>query len=248
MREKRRDEIPGLSADRADSVVGGALAIQTLAEFVRAKQILVSGQGVREGIALGLLKIVIGSPETVKEASLLSLLSRFDGWRPDAALRRRGVAAALQRALEPRAPVSIARAVDRAARVIDIGRSFDVVNRHEHVANILLTTELNGFSHDELALMAAVARRAGDRHAEIPSLASVRDVFDRGLLDRAAIILALADEIEARCPRGSRIAVDCEIGRNVTLSVPVLPSWLAKDLDRRFERAFGRALTVKHGT
>ena len=59
-REKRRDDIPGLSAERADSIVGGAVAIQTLAEFVRAKHILVSGQGVREGIALGLLKMVIG--------------------------------------------------------------------------------------------------------------------------------------------------------------------------------------------
>jgi exopolyphosphatase / guanosine-5'-triphosphate,3'-diphosphate pyrophosphatase len=245
-REKRRDEIPGLSADRADSIVGGAMAIQTLAEFVGANEILVSGQGVREGIALGLLKIAIGSPEIVKEGSLSSLVSRFDGWRPDAASRRRGVAAALQRALEPRAPASLALAVDHAARVLDIGRSVDVVNRHEHVADILLNTELNGFSHDELALVAAVVRRAGDRHAEVPSLASVRRVFDQGLLDRAAIIVALADEIEARCPRGRRIAVRCEIGRNVTLSVPLLPSWLAKDLDKRFERAFGRSLIVKH--
>jgi hypothetical protein len=71
---------------------------------VRAKHILVSGQGVREGIALGLLKMPIGSPETVKEASLASLVSRFDGWRREAASRRRGVASALQRALEPRAP------------------------------------------------------------------------------------------------------------------------------------------------
>ena len=73
-REKRRDEIPGLSAERADSIVGGGVAIQTLAEFVRAKHILVSGQGVREGIALRLLKIAVGSPETVKEASLSSLV------------------------------------------------------------------------------------------------------------------------------------------------------------------------------
>jgi hypothetical protein len=29
--------------------------------------------------------------------------------------------------------------------------------------------------------------------------------------------------------------------------VPVLPSWLAKDLDKRFERVFGRSLIVKHG-
>ncbi|PYQ99129.1 MAG: hypothetical protein DMF97_11535 [Acidobacteria bacterium] len=245
-REKRRDEIPGLSAERADSIVGGAVAIQTLAEFVGARQILVSGQGVREGIALGLLKMAIGSPQTVKEASLSSLVSRFDGWRPEAASRRREVAAALQRALQPRAPEIVGLAVDHAARVLDIGRSFDVVNRHEHVANILLTTELNGFPHDELALASAVVRRAGDRHAEVLSLAPVRDASDRGLLDRAAVVLALADEIETRCPPGRRIAVTCEIGRHVTLSVPLLPSWLAKDLDQRFAGAFGRSLIVTH--
>ena len=247
-REKRRDEIPGLSADRADSIVGGAIAIQTLAEFVRAKYILVSGQGVREGVALGLLKMAVGSPETVQEASLSSLVSRFDGWRADAAARRRGVASALCRALEPRAPAVIAQSVDRAARILDIGSSFDVVDRHEHAADILLTTDLTGFSHDELALVSAVIRRAGDRHADVPSLAFVRDALRRGLLDRAAIILALADEIEARCPRGGRIAVECRIGRTVTLSVPMLPSWLAKDLDTRFERAFGHPLVVRHGT
>jgi exopolyphosphatase / guanosine-5'-triphosphate,3'-diphosphate pyrophosphatase len=244
-KEKRRDEVPGLSAGRADSILGGALAIHTLADFVRAKRILVSGQGVREGIVLGLLKMAIGSPETVKEASLASLVSRFDGWRPEAASRRRSVASELQRALEPRAPRSLVMALDHAARVLDIGRSLDVVNRHEHVADILLSADLNGFAHNELALVLAIVRRAGDRHADVlPGLS--RDALDPGLVDRAAIILALADEIEARCPRGSRIAIDCRIGRNVTLSVPLLPSWLAKDLDLRFERAFGRSLIVRH--
>ena len=123
-----------------------------------------------------------------------------------------------------------------------------MVNRHEHVADILLSTELNGFAHDELALVSAIVRRAGDRHADVLSLAPLaRHASSRGLLDRAAIILALADEIEARCPRGRPIAVDCEVGRNVTLSVPSLPSWLVKDLDKRFERAFGRPLIVRHG-
>jgi exopolyphosphatase/guanosine-5'-triphosphate,3'-diphosphate pyrophosphatase len=245
-KQKRRDDVPGLSADRADSIVGGAVAIQTLAEFVRAKHILVSGQGVREGIVLGLLKMAIGSPETVKEASLASVLSRFDGWRPEAASRRRSVASALQRALEPRAPANVVMALDRAARVLDIGRSLNVVNRHEHVADILLTTDLNGFAHDELALVSAIVRRAGDRHADVVSLGFSGDAVELEPVDRAAIILALADEIEARCPRGARIAVHCQIGRNVTLSVPLLLSWLVKDLDKRFERAFGLPLIVRH--
>src|SRR5262249_48701514 len=96
-RAQRRDDVPGLSAERADSIVGGAVAIHTLAEHVKAKRIVVSGQGVREGIALGLLRIPVGSPETVKEASLSSLVRRFDGGRGDAGARRRRGACALLR-------------------------------------------------------------------------------------------------------------------------------------------------------
>ncbi len=246
--EKRRDDVHGLSADRADSIVGGAAAIQTLAEFVGAKHILVSGQGVREGVALKCLNMAMGSPKIVKEASLSSLVSQFDGWRPEAAARRREVAASLLRALEPRAPASVASAIDHAARVLDLGRTLDVVKRHEHVANILLATELTGFAHDELALMSSIVRRAGDRHADLLPLAHISDADERGMLERAAIVLALADEIEARCPRGSRIRVHCKIGREVTLSVPMLPSWLARGLNKRFERAFGKPLIVSQGT
>jgi exopolyphosphatase / guanosine-5'-triphosphate,3'-diphosphate pyrophosphatase len=243
-KKKRRDEIPGLSAERADSIVGGAVAIQALAEFVRAKHILVSGQGVREGIALRLLKIAVGSPDDVKEASLSSLVSRFDGWNREAATRRRDVAVALWRALEPRGPANVAQAIDHAARLLDIGRSLDVVNRHKHVADIVLSAELNGFAHGDLALVSAVVRRAGDRHAEV-SLAPPDERVGRGLVDRAAVVLALADEIEARCPRGRPIKIDCEVGRRVTISVRSLPSWLAKDLDKRFEHVFGQPLIVR---
>jgi exopolyphosphatase/guanosine-5'-triphosphate,3'-diphosphate pyrophosphatase len=245
-KEKRRDDVPGLSAERADSIVGGAVAIHTFAEHVKARRILVSGQGVREGIALGLLKIPAGSPDTVKEAALSSLVRRFDGWREEAASRRRSVAAALLQALEPRAPASVAQAIDHAARVLDIGRSLDVVNRHEHVAEILLSTELNGLAHVEVALASSIVRRAGDRNAELLRLALADESLDADLLERAAIVLALADEIEARCPRSRSVTVQCRIDRNVTLTVPQLRSWLVKDLDKRFARAFGRALVVRH--
>jgi exopolyphosphatase/guanosine-5'-triphosphate,3'-diphosphate pyrophosphatase len=245
-RKKRRNEIPGLSAERADSIVGGAIAIHELAEFVGVGHILVSSHGVREGIARRVLKMPVGSLDSVKDASLSSLVSRFDGYDHEAAQRRRRVVATLRRALEPRAPAKLADALDHAARVLDIGRSLDDVNRHKHVADILLTAELFGFAHDDLALIAAMVRRAGDRHADIESLTAVGDGVERALIDRAAVILALGDEIEARCPVGRSITVDCEVGRDVTLSVRALPSWLARDLDRRFERAFGRSLIIRH--
>ena len=236
-----------MSAERADSIVGGAVAIETFMEFVRAKRILVSGQGVREGIALSLLKMDVGSTEEVKEASLASLTLRFDGWQPEAAARRRATAAALFRAIEPHGDPRIQEALDRCARVLDIGRSLDFFNRHAHVADMLLATELNGFTHEELALMSGLVRLAGNRHADPRRLRPLIAGADGARLDRAAVILALADEIERRCPRGRAIAVSCEIGRDVKVSVPLLPAWRTRDLGQRFERAFRKPLVVKPG-
>jgi exopolyphosphatase/guanosine-5'-triphosphate,3'-diphosphate pyrophosphatase len=247
MRQEERDEISGLSAERADSIVGGALAIEALMEHVGASDVLVSGQGVREGIALGLLKMEMASTKHVKEASLASLVSRFDGWNGDVAARRRSLAASLLRALERPQDPKIAEAVDHGARVLDIGRSLDFVARHELVANILLATEMNGFTHEELALVSALVRRTGDRHADTKAFGPLIADRERARLHRAAVILALADAIEARCPRGRGIEVTCTVGRRVTVSVPQLLSWADGDLAQRFERAFGKPLIVVTG-
>jgi exopolyphosphatase/guanosine-5'-triphosphate,3'-diphosphate pyrophosphatase len=246
-REKNRDEIAGLSAQRADSIVGGAVAIETFMEFVHAKQVLVSGQGVREGVALSLFRMTVASPRQVKEASLASLLSRFDGWRPEPAARRRLLSSALLRALFPRAEPDLVEALDHAARVLDIGTSLDFFDRHEHVADLLLATELNGFTHEEIALVSGLVRLAGDRHASPKTLSPLLKGADRERLHRGAVVLALADEIERRCPRGRAIAVSCSVGRDVKVSVPLLPAWRSRDLGQRFERAFGKSLVVKTG-
>jgi len=141
----------------------------------------------------------------------------------------------------------VAAAVRRTAGVLDIGRALDVTNRHAHVADIVLTTELTGFTHAELALLAAIVRRAGNRHADVGSLAAIGGV-DPAVVERASIVLALSDEIEARCPPGRSITVRSRVGRDVTLSIPVLRSWLEGDLDKRFARAFGRELVVSKST
>jgi exopolyphosphatase/guanosine-5'-triphosphate,3'-diphosphate pyrophosphatase len=247
MRQKERDGVSGLSAERADSIAGGALAIEALMEHVHASQVVVSGQGVREGIAMRLLKIGMAATKEVKEASLASLVARFDAFDAGAADRRRSVAATLLRALEPRPDPTIAETLDHGARVLDIGRSLDFVTRHELVADILLATDMTGFTHRELALVSALVRRTGDRHADTTAFGSLIGDADRAALHRAAVILALADAIEARCPRGRDIRVECTVDHGVTVSVPQLLSWRAVDFAQRFEHTFGKPLAVVTG-
>jgi exopolyphosphatase/pppGpp-phosphohydrolase len=209
--------------------------------------LLVSGQGLREGIAALQLGLTIGPPGAIRESALASLVSRFDGWEGQAAVRRRRVAAALFQALERRPEPGIGDALDRAARVLDIGTSLDFVDRHEHAADLFLTVELHGFTHRAIALVSAILRRAGDRHADPSALDPLLTAMDHGSIDRAAVLLALADEIERRCPRGRAITLSCEVGRTVTIAVPSLQAWRVKDLGQRFERAFGRRLVVRRG-
>ncbi|MCC7008546.1 MAG: Ppx/GppA family phosphatase [Acidobacteria bacterium] len=245
-RERNRDEIAGLSAERADSIVGGAVAIETLLEMLGAAEVIVSGQGVREGVAASLLDIGMPPIAQLRESSLASLGARFDGWDASAADRRRSIARQLVEALEPSLPDRIAEAVEHGAWLLDIGRTLDFFDRHLHTADMLLATELDGFSHRDVALVSGIVRLAGDRHADSARLRPLLPPGDLDRLDRAAVLLALADEIERRCPRGRPVAVSCRVGgADVKIRAPALPAWRSRDLGARFQRAFGKTLVVR---
>ena len=246
-RTRRRDAISGLSAERADSIVGGAVAVETLVELVAAPGVVVSGQGVREGLAYSMNGTRLPGLAAIKQTSLQSLTERFDGWQDDAAQRRRAITAALMRRIEPKADREIVEAADRAALLLDIGRSIDFFNRHEHVADIVLATELNGFTHQEIALLAAVLRRAGHPRADLKVLRPLVGASDGARVERAAVLLAVADDIEERCPRGRPVRVSVTIDRSVIVRVASLESWRPRTVGRRFERAFGKRLDVIAG-
>jgi exopolyphosphatase / guanosine-5'-triphosphate,3'-diphosphate pyrophosphatase len=242
---RKRESVPGLSDERADSIVGGALAISVLLERAKAEAVLVSGEGVREGVAWSLISGRMPDPGDVRALSLRSLAARFRGFGHEAGVRRAQVANALREGLDPRAPAEMGEALEHACRVLDIGRSVDFFDRHEHAADIVLATELDGFSHREIALLAAVLRRAGDERAEPRRLAPLVKGDDADGIERAAVLLALADDIEERCPGVRPVQLRCEVGkRQATVHVRGLLGWRPRQLGERFERTFGRGLLV----
>ncbi|HEX6739784.1 MAG TPA: hypothetical protein VF310_16005, partial [Vicinamibacteria bacterium] len=155
------------------------------------------------------------------------------------------VAAGLRRGLDPRSRAEMGEALDHACRVLDIGRSVDFFERHEHAADIVLATELDGFSHRQIALLAAVLRRAGDEKADPRSLSPLVKGDDTEAVERAAVLLVLADDIEERSPSHRPLEVRCEVRKGVaTVRVRGLLGWRPRQLGARFERAFGLDLVV----
>jgi exopolyphosphatase/guanosine-5'-triphosphate,3'-diphosphate pyrophosphatase len=245
---KRRDEVAGLSGERGDSIVGGGLAIDVLASLLGAPEILVSGQGVREGLVQSLFEPDAPPVEIVRAASLRSLTARFAGWDEANAARRASVAASLGAALGVRADREMGAALARAALLLDIGRAVDFFDRHEHAASIVAATEMFGFSHREIALTAAVLAAAGDADESGDALAPLVGREDRPGVAAAATILALADDIVERCPPRAAVSLTVEASREAcVVTVPALAGWRPRKIDARFERVFAMPLVVRAG-
>src|SRR5207245_6905215 len=96
----KRAATPGLNSDRADSILGGALVVEALAETVEANGILVSGQGLREGVAIAALGDGVRAPWEVRRNSVEAMAARFATWDRLIAERRRDAAATLVEALD----------------------------------------------------------------------------------------------------------------------------------------------------
>jgi exopolyphosphatase/guanosine-5'-triphosphate,3'-diphosphate pyrophosphatase len=247
-RQARRASTPGLSDARADSIVGGAIAIETLMETVGASRVLVSGEGVREGLAYSLLAPGLPSIQQVRTASIASLTSRFSDWNAELAESRRELVAGLHRSLDRAAPPEIREALLHAATLLDLGRAIDFFDRHEHTADIVVATDLNGFSHRDMALLAGVLRAAGDDAGAVKALSPLVKERDRPFVLRAGVILALVDDIIERSRRDRRPRLSCRVRpREVVIGAPELLAWRPRGIGERFQHSFGRRLDVRPG-
>jgi exopolyphosphatase / guanosine-5'-triphosphate,3'-diphosphate pyrophosphatase len=245
---RKRESVPGLSGDRGDSIAGGSLVIDTLLSAVGATEVMVSGQGVREGLAARTLGAEARDVALVRRSSLASLASRFSTWDADSAHRRTEVAGRLLEALDPRASGEVREALEQAAYLLDIGRAVDFFERHAHAADAVLATELFGFSHREIALVSAILRSAGAEESGRKLYTPLLVKEDGPSIVRAGVVLALADDIEERCPPGAPIQLGTH-SRGVVLEVAVstLAGWRPRAIERRVQEVFGRTLRVHPG-
>jgi exopolyphosphatase / guanosine-5'-triphosphate,3'-diphosphate pyrophosphatase len=238
----RRRSVAGLNPDRADSIVGGALVVQTLMD-ISASDVIVSGQGLREGIALDAFEVANPSILQTRHESIRALASRFSTWDERRASRRNAIAATLLGAMETDASSATRERLETASTLLDVGRSVDYYRRHRHAADILIEADLVGFSHRELALLAAVIRSAGTESSRWQAYRPLLGPHDGPLVAGEGMLLELADEIEHRMAPGEADSISCEVnGKNVLLTAPVLDPWRQERLQRRFAGVFRKRL------
>lgn len=240
---EERTSISGLKAARADSIAGGAIVAEAVLEASRSTRFLVAGQGLREGVVLDALLERLPKVERVREHSVAVLAARFSTCEAARAARRRAIACSLYDCLEPYPDPILREMLEHAASVLDVGRSVDYYRMHTHAAAIVRASALLGFSHREVALLSSIVELA-DRDGWDPSRASPPlKADDYDALERAGVILALAEAIETRrLPGRPAPAAGGVRGRSFVVEEPGLEAWEDPALAARFRKAFGKEL------
>ena len=198
--------VPGLNTKRSDTIVAGALVLGAVADAMRAKKLLVSGQGLREGVLRDALGDTLPPPAQVREDSVDSLLARFRLADPGRPARRRAMAREIAALVDLDLDAALGESLGHAARLLDVGAAIGFYNRHRTAAELALESDLAGFTHRSLAEIAALLRLAEKPAWRIRQLAPLLRPADQALLCRGATVLALADELLRREPPGSRRA------------------------------------------
>jgi exopolyphosphatase/guanosine-5'-triphosphate,3'-diphosphate pyrophosphatase len=238
--------VPGLSTDRADSIAGGALVVIAAMEALGAHTLMVSGHGLREGIALAELNLPLPEVWEVRRGSVAALASRFSTWDERRALRRVEMVRAILGVADPTMTAEMREVLDHATTLLDVGQSINYYDRWTHAAGVTASADLQGFTHREVALIATTLARLGKARSNLPRYARLCTRDDIKRIDRLAVIIELADELDRRVDGGGPPTFRYDDRRNrVVVSTGLPYAWEPEDLTRRFRTRLGRTLSLR---
>jgi exopolyphosphatase/guanosine-5'-triphosphate,3'-diphosphate pyrophosphatase len=249
-----RAAVPGIKPARADLILAGAVVLQAVLRAGRFEGIEATEAGLREGVFFERLLAGREPPlfEDVRRASVMNLAAAYEA---DPAHTRHVAALALgmfdelaRLGLHPGDPRE--RELLWAASMLhDIGMSVDYDDHHKHSRYLILNAGLPGFSPVEVAIIAQAARYHRKGLPEPGPLGALFGEGDAQRLDRCAVLLRLAEDLERsrdQLVRSTSLSLhDGEVElRLVADGESVVPRWAASREAELFSRAFSRRLSV----
>jgi exopolyphosphatase/guanosine-5'-triphosphate,3'-diphosphate pyrophosphatase len=267
-----RASVPGIKPARADLILAGALVVQGVLKAGDFAGLEATEAGLREGVfferLLGGCEPTAGTAgggadlpplfEDLRHTSVMNLAARYN---IDAAHTRHVAALALGMFDElARLGLHPGDARERellwaACMLHDIGMSVDYDDHHKHSRYLILNGGLPGFSPVEVATIAQAARYHRKGMPEPGPLAALFEAEDAARLNRCAVLLRLAEDLERsrdQLVRGVDIALlngdsggDGEVElRVIADGESAVPRWAASRETELFARAFHRDLSV----
>jgi exopolyphosphatase/guanosine-5'-triphosphate,3'-diphosphate pyrophosphatase len=248
---RKRAAVPGISGDRADIVLAGALVYRQVLRAGEREGLWISGNGVREG---AFFRRFLPAPHIVPDVRKFSVENLAHQYQqPPAHLSHvRRLARRLFEELESIHGLGRQEAelLDAAATLHDVGMTVGYHLHHKHGAYLVLAARLNGFDHREQALLSRLVRYHRKGRPKLGELAELTLEGDQKLLETLTLCLRLAEMMErsrAGRVRDLRATIGSEVVRLDVLATeePAVELWEANKQIPLFQRALDRRLELQ---
>ena len=196
---KNRQNIPGISSDRADIILPGAMVLLEVMNRLKVDQMELSVGGLREGVFYELFWAHLDPPiiPSVRRFSALNLARNYQ-YEKEHANHVSFLAGTLFEQLAPLHGYGTEeREILQAAALLhDLGRIIGYSSHHKHTQTLLEYNGLPGYTSRETALIALLCRYHRKGKPELTDYKKLLDKKDLPLLMRLAAILRLAECLE----------------------------------------------------
>ena len=251
-RDARR-RIPGLSSARLDSLPAAAVVLDEALTTLGARTLVVSGQGLREGLTWQELRDSSPILPDVRSASIQGLCQANGvdilGAEP--------VVAAAAALFETTASLhelddGALQLLLAAVRLAGIGMHIDYYSRDRHAEYLVHSGDLHGFSHREVVLLGELVRCADSGTPDLGAYRALVSPDDARLVAILAPLLGLARAVRRRTP-SPILGIDAGLRRGVLelrleAASPIDAELIAIERQqRRFESALKLRLAVSVG-
>jgi exopolyphosphatase/guanosine-5'-triphosphate,3'-diphosphate pyrophosphatase len=251
-----RAKMPGIKPARADLILAGAAVVQAVVELGGFDAVEATEAGLREGVFFA--RHLDGEPplfDDVRRSSVLNVAGRY---HVDPAHTRHVAHLALGLFDElATAGLHEGDARERellwaAAVLHDIGVTVDYDDHHKHSRYLLINSGLPGWSQREVAIIGQAVRYHRKGMPAMGPFDALARKGDGALLDRCALLLRLAEDLERsrdQLVRDAHVqagddAVELVLEADGDVRVA---RWAASREGDLFRRAYGRELVIAPG-
>ncbi len=250
-----RESLPGLNRERADIILAGAVILRQSMLQGGFSELLVSGQGLREGLFyehfLAGQKVPLFSDKRAFSVQNLALVHNYEELHT---LKVRELSLSLFDQLQALHGYGLweRELLSYGAILHDIGVEVGYYDHHKHSAYLILNAALLGFTHREIVLLAMLARYHRKGSINVSEYRAILADDDEERLSRLSALLRIAEYLErskSQVVRALRVTIkDSGIKIHVQASGDAtVEVWDANRRTSLFKKAFGREVEIVIG-
>ena len=167
---RERGKIRGLDKSRVDIILHGLTILRTAMQVCQPSEIIISGNGLREGLFYEYLLRDKKRPvlKNVRKESVRNLLGNYDV-NVEHCKHIRHLARQLFKGTQAihQVPDEARYLLDYAALLHDVGIYIDYYAHHKHAYYLITNANLNGFTHRELFMIGNIAAKHRNKSFKI---------------------------------------------------------------------------------